>query len=161
MQHLSARTNLLDASALVKLVVIEEERSDKLRRYLATESSWYTTPFCFYEALGVLKVQHYYRHTLTEQQFRDASFHLMAEFRATPNVHDLDLTDPSLFVLVQEIAKTHTIDLSDAFQIASIVKGCPLAGDSKTVLVTDDKKLARAARAQNCKVWYLPDDPPA
>jgi predicted nucleic acid-binding protein len=94
MPHLSARTNLLDASALVKLVVIEEERSDKLRSYLATESSWYTTSFCFYEALGVLKVQHYYRHTLTAEQFRDASFQLMAEFRATPNVHDLDLTDP-------------------------------------------------------------------
>jgi hypothetical protein len=30
----------------------------------------------------------------------------------------------------------------------------------KTVLVTDDGGLARAARAQNCEVWYLPDDPP-
>jgi predicted nucleic acid-binding protein len=160
MQRLAARTNLLDASALVKLVTTED-RSDKIRKYLETELGWYTTPFCFYEALGVLKVKYIYRTQLTEDEYQKASFRLMARYRATAKIYDLDLTDPVIFTYVQSIASNNKIDLSDAFQIASIVKGCPFAGDSRTVLITDDGDLARAARHENCQVWYLPDAPPA
>lgn len=160
MPHRAARTNLLDTSALVKLVVVED-RSEKLRRYIEAEPSWYTTPFCFYEALTVLKVKYMYHNQLTNDKYQKASFHLMAKYRGTSKVYDLDLTDPTTFTYVQTIASNNNIDLSDAFQIASIVKGCPFAGDLRTVLITDDKDLARAARHENCRVWYLPDDPPA
>jgi predicted nucleic acid-binding protein len=156
----ATRTNLLDASALVKLVV-DEVRSEKLRRYLRREGNWYTTPFCFYEALGALKVKHFYKCELCEDQYHKANFALMAEYRAAPKVHDLDLTDPSLFTFVQGLATKHAVDISDAFQLASILRGCPFTGASETVLVSDDKKLARAARVENCKVWHLCDDPPA
>jgi predicted nucleic acid-binding protein len=160
MRRCAARTNLLDASALVKLVVMED-RSEKLRRYIETESGWYTTPFCFYEALSILKVKYMYRKEITEDEYNNASFSLMAEYRGTAKVYDLDLTDPAIFFYTQRIATNHKVDVSDAFQIVSIVKGCPFAGDSKTILITDDKDLARGARHENCKVWHLPDDPPA
>jgi predicted nucleic acid-binding protein len=154
-----ARTNLLDATALVKLVVMEE-RSEKLRRYLKTESGWYTTPFCFYEALSVLKRKWMFEKNISEREYGDASFRLMAEYRGTPKVHDLDLIDPVVFNVTRDIVTNDRLDISDAFQIVSIIKGCPFAGDSRTILITDDKKLARAARRQDCKVWHLPDDPP-
>lgn len=50
----SARTNCVDASALVKLYV-RENGSDDLQAYMAGEANWYTTRFCFFEALSVLK----------------------------------------------------------------------------------------------------------
>jgi predicted nucleic acid-binding protein len=159
MSRLAARTNLLDATALIKLVV-KEDRSEKLRCYLATESGWYTTPFCFYEALGVLKVKYMYRTEITEDEYNRASFSLMAKYRGTGKVYDIDLIDPSIFTYVQKIATDHRIDLSDAFQIASIVKGCPFVGESRTILITDDKNLARAARHENCIVWHLLEDLP-
>jgi predicted nucleic acid-binding protein len=141
----AARTNLLDATALVKLVVMEE-RSEKIRRYLETESSWYTTPFCFYEALSVLKRRWMFDKEISEQEYSDASFRLIAEYRGTPKVYGLDLTEPVIFISIREIVTTDRLDISDAFQIVSIIKGCPFAGDSRTILITDDKKLAQAAR---------------
>jgi predicted nucleic acid-binding protein len=158
----AARTNLLDASALVKLVVAEDH-DEKLRLYLNREGSWYTTPFCFYEALGVLKRKHFIKktRTLNIDQYHKAACDLMAEYNAASKVHDLDLTDPSLFTYVQHLAKSHNLDISDAFQLTSILKGCPFVGDSETVLVTGDKGLANAARKESCKVWHLADDPPA
>lgn len=137
-----------------------EDRGEKLRNYLRKEAGWYTTPFCFYEALGALKVKYLYRKEISEQEFGTASFSLMAEYRASARVYDMDLTEPSVFTFTQELAKGHGLDLSDAFQITSILKGCPFARDSMTVLITDDKRLARAARQHDCPVWYLPDDPP-
>jgi predicted nucleic acid-binding protein len=159
MSRLAARTNLLDATALVKLVVMEEQ-SEKLRHYLKTESGWYTTPFCFYEALSVLKRKWMFEKNISEQEYSDASFNLIADYRGTPKVRELDLTDPVIFNFTRKIVKIDRLDISDAFQIVSIIKGCPFAGDSRTILITDDKKLAQAARRQDCKVWHLPDDPP-
>jgi hypothetical protein len=114
--NLAARTNLLDASALVMLVT-DEPLSEKLHLYLQQEGSWFTTPFCFYEALGVLKVKYLYRKEITEDVFRKASFDLMADYRGTPKTHDLDLMDPYCFSFIQNLAKKYNLDISDAFQI--------------------------------------------
>jgi predicted nucleic acid-binding protein len=46
--------NYLDASAIVKLL-IEEAQSKILKEYFSRNSNFYTTSFCFIEALGVLK----------------------------------------------------------------------------------------------------------
>ena len=148
----AARINCLDASALIKLVLLEP-RSDKLQAYLVNESGWYTTPFCFYEALSVLKIKYIYKDEITEDAYQKATFNLMAVFRGgAHHIPDVDLTNPLTFSETLKLCKTHDVDLSDAFQIMSIIKGCPFAGHSKTVLVTDDKKLARAALLENCKV---------
>jgi predicted nucleic acid-binding protein len=52
----AVRTHCLDASALVKHY-IEEKGSDALRAYLHGQANWYTTPFCLFEALSVLKAK--------------------------------------------------------------------------------------------------------
>lgn len=49
------------------------------------------------------------------------------------------------------------------FQIVSVRDGyfAPLVNDSQTVLVTADKDLAVAARAENLRVWSaMEEDPP-
>jgi predicted nucleic acid-binding protein len=44
-----------DASALVKLYIEGEPGTDALRRYWNSQATRYTTPFCLYETLGILK----------------------------------------------------------------------------------------------------------
>jgi predicted nucleic acid-binding protein len=160
MVRTAARLNCLDTSALVKLVVAED-RADKLEHYFGKEL-WYTTSFCFYEPLSVLKSKYLFKHQITEDEYRKASFDLMAEYNGSKRyVPDPDLTDVSTFTETQRLCDKHALDLSDAFQILSIMKGPPFVGDRRTVLVTDDKKLAAAAVLENCVVWHLQDDPPA
>jgi hypothetical protein len=50
----STRADFFDASALAK-VYADEEYSEIVRRYFNNRSTKYTTPFCFYETLTVLK----------------------------------------------------------------------------------------------------------
>jgi predicted nucleic acid-binding protein len=71
------RANCFDASALVKLYT-EEEGSDIVRPYFEREATKYATPFCFYEALNVLKVKWQYRKQITRDQYLDAAFRLTA-----------------------------------------------------------------------------------
>jgi predicted nucleic acid-binding protein len=47
---------LYDASTLVK-VSVDEDGSDKVRTHFNESPTKYTTQFCFYETLGVLKVK--------------------------------------------------------------------------------------------------------
>jgi predicted nucleic acid-binding protein len=54
MTSTAVRTHCIDASALVKYYV-NEPGSDVLREYLRGQANWYTTPFCLFEALSVLK----------------------------------------------------------------------------------------------------------
>ena len=53
MGRIACHAICLDASALVKLYV-KEEGSDKIRDYVSRKGPWYTTLFCYFEALGVL-----------------------------------------------------------------------------------------------------------
>ena len=76
---------------------------------------------------------------------------------------ELNFTEVLTFSKTQDLCMKYDIDLSDAFQILSITNGCPFSFRDfrRTVLVTDVKKLAAAARLEKCRVWHLPDDPPA
>ena len=54
------------------------------------------------------------------------------------------------------------LSLANAFQIVSVKEGyfSHLVNDSKTVLVTADKLLAAAARAEGLRVWSAMEEPP-
>jgi hypothetical protein len=52
----AVRTHCLDASALVKHYV-PEIGSNELAAYLQGQPNWYTTPFCVFEGLNVLKMK--------------------------------------------------------------------------------------------------------
>lgn len=161
MSHSACRANCLDASALVK-IYIPEAGSDILCAYLEKESTKYTTPFCFYEALSTLKVMWLYRKKITKTQYLDASFDLSAWYSAaTVRMKDLDLISPLTFDAAKRIVEKTSLDLSDAFQILSVKSGCfsSSIGDSSTVLVTGDKKLAAAARVEGLRAWYFMEEP--
>jgi len=156
------RANCFDASALLK-VFTTEDGSALVRDYFNHRSpTKYTTPFCFYEALSVLKVKWLYRKVLTKEQYTEAAFRLVAWFEAsTRYAKDIDLKSPIVFSKVRSLAETYSIDLSDAFQILSVKEGyfSHLINQSQTVLVTADEALAKAARTEGVRSWYCLGEP--
>jgi predicted nucleic acid-binding protein len=68
---------------------------------------------------------------------------------------------PKVFFDVQKMIDKYQLDLSDAFQILSVKKGfgACLSGESQTILVTADEKLAKAAKAEGLRVWSILEEP--
>jgi len=155
------RANCFDASALVK-VFADEPGSEVVREYFNHRSpTKYTTPFCFYETLNVLKVKWMYRDQMTKAQYTDAAFRLVAWFEASARyARDINLTEPTIFFRAREIVERYSIDLSDAFQILSVKEGyfSHLINESRTVLVTADDALAKAAALEGVRSWYCLGD---
>ena len=152
-----ARANCFDASALAK-VFARETDSELVREYFYNRSpTKYTTPFCFYEALNVLKVKWLYRREITKDEYSRAAFQLAAWFEAsTRYIKDIDFTQPTVFSQARRLVERHSLDMSDAFQILSVKEGyfSGLSGDSSTILVTADERLAKVARMEGVKSWY-------
>lgn len=151
---IALHTTFFDASALAKRF-LNEQGSERLRQYWHGQATKYTTPFCFYETLGILKRN--LRGTLTKDEYLRAATELVSWYRAvSANIRDLDFTDRNVFADAKRIAEQfNDLDLSDAFQILSVKKGffSPLVGDSATLFVTADRALAAAARAMELRVW--------
>lgn len=157
----TVRANCLDASAIVKLYS-NEDGSDILTEYIKNDPAYYTTPFCYFEALNVLKVKWLYRKEISQEEYRKATFSLTVWFsHVARRVKDIDFTSPTVFRKVQRIANRYKIDLSDAFQILSVKEGyfSHLTGESTTILVTADEKLASAAKKEGIKSWHLLNEP--
>jgi len=161
MDRRAARADFFDASALAK-VYSDEPCSDVARDYFRSRATKYTTPFCFYEAMNVLKGKWKHKGQLTIDQYLEAAFRLTAWYGASSSkVRDLNFTEPTTFAEAKEIAERSQLDLSDAFQILSVKKGyfSVLVNESSTVLVTADKELANAARAEGLRTWNLMLEP--
>lgn len=162
MRELPVRANCLDASALVK-VFSDEEYSDIIREFFNNNApTRYTTPFCFYEALSVLKVKWLYRKVIDESAYRESAFRLTAWYAGSlTSTKDIDFHDPVVFREVRSLAEKHSIDFSDAFQIVSVKFGyfSHLIEDSSTLLVTANKGLSLVAKEEGIKVWHFPTEP--
>lgn len=157
MNRRAARADFFDASALVK-IYSDEPCSDVVREYFKRRATKYTTPFCFYEAMNVLKGKWKFKGQMTIDEYLDASFKLTAWYGSSSSrISDLDFTETATFFKAKEIAERNQLDLSDAFQILSVKNGyfSVLANDSSTVLVTADKGLADAARGEGLHAWNL------
>lgn len=163
MNRTSARADFFDASALAK-VYTDEPASDIVREYWELSATKYTTPFCFYEAMNVLKAKWKYKAQLTLPQYLDAALRMTAWYGASSaRISDLNFADPLTFAETLALAERNELDLSDAFQIMSVKRGyfSVLGNDSATVLVTADFKLATAARSEGLqRVWNPMLEPP-
>lgn len=154
MQMTYLRACCLDASVLVKWHIVEGG-SDSVRDFLASEATLYTTPFCFYEALGVLKVKYLYRKEISKEEYLNACFDLACEFEARLHeMEDIDVCKSPYLSRSIELARQYDMDVSDAFQILSVKEGMFSSGieGSATILVTADSKLAAVAKLEGLRV---------
>jgi predicted nucleic acid-binding protein len=158
------RANFFDASALVKVYCPEHDGRTVRNYFLCRAPTRYTTPFCFYEALNVLKSKWKYQDKISEAQYHSAASDLTnwySRARATRTLKDMDLTEIETLREVRGMAQKHSLDFSDALQIVSVKSGpfSHMISRSKTILVTADRGLAGAARAEGLRVWSVLDEP--
>lgn len=73
MSRFAARADFFDASALAK-VFAEEPGSVVVREYWRLRATKYTTPFCFYEAMNVLKSKWKHKGQLALPNYLEAAF---------------------------------------------------------------------------------------
>ena len=103
-------SNCFDTSALVKLYV-NEQGSTALRNYFNTQPNKYTTPFCYFETLTLLKVTYFYRRMLTAEEYHRATFDLTAWFGTfSEGLPDIKLTTPHALCDAQQLARKHSLD---------------------------------------------------
>ncbi len=107
------------------------------------------------EALGVLKGK-WEHNRLTDSQYFECTRRLIIDACGKRiEVDDIGLFTPSGLSSVEAMARKHALDLSDALQLVTILRGrySVLGPNSASVLITADAKLAAAAGAEGIRVW--------
>lgn len=151
-----------DASVLVKLF-LNEDGSNVVRQHRRNPEHklpFYTTSLCFAETLVVLKMK-YVRKEITQEQYLDAGDYLISCIREEDiQIANIDITDEKIFEEVEEIVSHHNIDISDAFQIVTIKQDYSSKElQMPAILITADRGLAKAARAEDLQVWDCMTEP--
>lgn len=149
-----AKARYLDASALVKLVVNEAD-SLPVQEFVRANVGFCATSLCLAEALGVLKGKWEHNH-LTDSQYFECTRRLIIDaWGKRIEVDDIGLFTLSGLSGVEAMARKHALDLSDALQLVTILRGrySVLGPNSASVLITADAKLAAAAGAEGIRVW--------
>lgn len=154
----AVKCHYLDTSALIKILVDdsdEEEGRANLRKYFNSESSFYTTSFCFSETIGILKKK-YFDKKKAEQGIEEKYIKAIRNLVFNKiNIDDVEIGKPEIFKEATRFVKKHNIDFTDAMELVTVMRGtfsCLING-SKSILITADSKLAEAARAEDARVW--------
>jgi predicted nucleic acid-binding protein len=153
----TVRTFLIDASALVKLLVHEPD-SDAFRKYFSQHSVFVTTSLCIGEVLGVLKAK-WLRKQITQEEYFRTSEESMAHLRdGSITIEDVSPADRAVFEATERVARDHALDIVDAHQLVTLERGFygTLGGESRAELLTADSALAKAARERNLRVQLFP-----
>jgi predicted nucleic acid-binding protein len=163
------RSHYLDASALVKLVADDEaERPGRqpLRDYYwANAANVYSTSHSVTEALSAFKHKYVRKKINREQYKKYIHDFLKLTIGANLRVEDAEEEIPLLSPIVEQEAErmidAYPIDFLDCFQLVVIKRGQfrHMVGGSKTLLITADRELAKAARRQGLSVWNCVDEP--
>lgn len=156
----AVKVRYLDASALVKLYV-DEPQSDVVRAFVNAEPKpFQTTTLCFAEALNVLKRK--WLNGLSTQAYLNAVHHLIVDAWGNAiEIQDFGLLDPFVESDIDRMVTAYVIDVSDALQLLTIAKGVHsiFVGESRSVLITADARLAQAADSEHIRVWNCTDGP--
>jgi predicted nucleic acid-binding protein len=150
------RIHYLDTSAIVKLLV-SEPYSRRIKSYFNCHTNFYTTSICFAEALGVLKVKYFYHSIINKETYYASCNYLTVLVKQHLVIDDIEISDSKVFNEVEQLADKYSIDIADSLQIYTIREGAfsRFRGESQPILITADKKLAMAVRAEGMKVWYI------
>ena len=150
---------LLDASVLVA-IYSDEPRSEIVRQRCETIPLRYTTPFCYFEAMNILKSKWKFKGKLDQISYRKACTSLTAWFGGVTRagwIQDKDFLEPVHFQRVRALVDRTSLDFADAFQIDSVKAGyfSILSAESRAILATTDAELARIARTEGIRVWNI------
>lgn len=144
----------LDASALVKLI-IDEDDHEPVRKFFNENVHFAATSLCMAEALGVIKAKWIHNHISEQQYFAGTKQLILDAWGGRIEIDQVNIFSPGGQSAVEALARKHSLDLSDALQLETIMKGTYsfFVQGSSSVLITADRKLAVAAAAEQIKVW--------
>ena len=161
----AVKVHYLDASAIVKLFADDGDElpgREALRQYYFDHASMFTHQFCLAEALSAFK-RKLSRKIFTEDKY----LHCLSEFFRLGiglklQVDDIGMLSPILRSETERLIKGYGIDFIDAVQILILLRGTypHFCGDSQSILITADRKLAEAARCEHARVWECTTEPP-
>jgi|ERR1022692_3541066 predicted nucleic acid-binding protein len=158
MDYHAIKVRYFDASALVKLVaddVDEAPGRDVLRKYFWQHAHpGYTTSFCIAEAFGAFKLK-FLRKKISQKQYIDYVRNFIRETGNHFKVNEVNILDPVVVTETERLVAKYKIDFIDCFQIVTIMQGefRIFVGPSQSILITADRELAAAARAERARVW--------
>jgi predicted nucleic acid-binding protein len=159
------KAHYLDASALVKLVADDPDEApgrDILREYYRQHTaSVYSTSFSIGEALSAFKMK-FKRGRITESQYIKYVRDFIGQtVGANLRIDEVPILSPIVVSEAERLIKVHKIDFLDCFQIVTIMQGKfhVLGSYSKSILITADRDLAKAARAEGAKVLECTSEP--
>jgi predicted nucleic acid-binding protein len=159
------KASYFDTSALVKLVsddLNEEQGREAVRKYYWSRiASVYTTPFCVAETFGVFKRKRLREQITKEQYLRDCHTFTSKFLACNLRQDQASVLSPAVFAETERLVMEHNIDFVDCLQIVTIMHGqfSKLGPNSKSLLITADAGLAKAARAENARVWECRTEP--
>ena len=164
MDYYAIKVHYFDASALVKLVADDPDEApgrDALRAYHQHAHPGYTVSFCVAEALGALK-RKFLRERISEAQYLKYVKDLIRVVGNTFEIDELDILLPVVSSEFERLVNKYKLDFVDCFQVATLKHGKYriFDGPSKSVLITADRELAKAAQAEGARVWECTSEPP-
>jgi len=163
----SCKAHYLDASALVKLVAddpAEEPGRVALRKYYYEQPSRYATSYSVTEALSAFKRKFMRKEIGEDEYIKYVKDFISVVIGGSLRIDEVDVLKPSVMREAERLIKKHKkhkIDFLDCFQIVTILRGKfhVLSSESKSILITADRDLANAARAEGARVWECTTEP--
>jgi predicted nucleic acid-binding protein len=160
----SVKAHYLDASALVKLVADDPEETpgrDILREYYWGHSNRYATSYCITETFSVFKRKFAQKKITEDQYVKYARDFIRTILGVNLKIDEVPILSPIVFSEAERLIKAYKIDFIDCFQIVTILRGQfrRLGPESQSILITADRDLAKAARAEGAKVWECTREP--
>jgi len=114
------------------------------------------------EALGAIKAKWVHGRLNQETYFASARSLVLNSWGKRIRTDNIDLFTPEGLEATEELARRHHLDLSDALQLETILRGTfrYFAEDSRPILITADSRLASAAEAEGIRAWRCHTEPP-
>lgn len=158
------KAHYLDASALVKLVADdpdEEPGREALRKYYREHSNRYATPYCVSEALSAFKGKFVRGRIDKNQYIKNVQDFIDKVIGANLQIDEVSILSSLVYHEAERLIETHGIDFLDCFQIVTVLHGkfSKLGAESKPILITGDRDLAKAARKEGATVWECTSEP--
>jgi predicted nucleic acid-binding protein len=154
----SARAHYLDASVLVKIVADDEDEAPGravFRSYYFNHPSMYTTSLCVAECFSAFKLK-FVRGKISRPEYvRYIQEFVRLGIGFKLRIDDLELLAPEVQSEAERLINKYEIDFIDAVQIVTLMIGQfrALVAGSQSILITADRLLAKAAKAEGARVW--------
>jgi predicted nucleic acid-binding protein len=114
------------------------------------------------EALGALKLK-FLRKRISEAEYLKYVKKLLLVVGNTFQIDELDVLLPVVIKEFEQLVGKYKLDFIDCLQIATLKHGKYriFDGPSKSVLITADRELAKAARSEGARVWECSSEDPS